>query len=315
MKAISLFSGIGGISCGFKMAGVDTAIAVEFDSNNQAYSLMSKDVYVSNFPGCEVILKPVQEVVHKLPKCELLQASPVCSNFSSYAKCNNASESALDREMAIAVMDAIATTKPQWFMLEQVPGYLTSDCFKQICEFLLANGYWYDYKIINMADYGVPQSRKRLILLAGLGAFWSFPKKERKVGWLEAIAGTINQPTLSTNHQKKIIGQLPSNVDFLIQRTGIDHAIRFPKEPCWTLTRSMFTDTRQAARTNVINAYINGEFLNLSMRAIARLSSFPDWFNLDFKHIGQGIGYAVPPYFVKKCVEQILPVKSKGEKK
>jgi DNA (cytosine-5)-methyltransferase 1 len=205
-------------------------------------------------------------------------------------------------------------------MLEQVPGYLTSDCFKQICQFLLEKGYWYDYKIINMADYGVPQSRKRLILLAGLGAFWSFPEEERKVGWLEAIAGTSNHPTHPTTHQKNIITrqhQLIDSVDYLIQRTSIDHAVRFSREPCWTLTRSMFTDTRQAARTNVINAHIDGEYLNLSMRAIARLSSFPDWFDLDFKHIGQGIGYAVPPYFVKKCIEQILPVKSiksKGEK-
>lgn len=313
MKAISLFSGIGGVSAGFKMAGIDTIAAVEFDSNNQRYSKNCQWLYSINFPDCQFHLKSVQEVAKSLPKCDILQASPVCSNFSR-AKCNRAVESPLDLEIAQATIDAIATTRPRYFMLENVPDYSISQSFNNIVQFLLANGYWYDYKIIDMADYGVPQNRKRLILLAGLGEFWSFPDEERKVGWLEAIAGLSLEKISLTNQQLKVVSKyldLSQNMtDFLIQRVGGDHAIRLSREPSWTLTRSMFTDNRKAVRSNILNACIKGETYILSYRAIARLCSFPDWFSLNAPCVGQGLGYAVPPYFVSLCAKEIFTGKN-----
>lgn len=310
MKTITLFSGIGGVSAGFKMAGVETIAAVELDMNNIKYSKDCQYLYSINFPLCEFWLMEVQDAVKMLPRCDILQASPVCSNFSKYSTCNKASESPLDLEMAQATIDAIATTQPRYFMLENVPAYSNSQSFKNIVQFLSKNNYWYDWKIINMANYGIPQNRKRLILLAGLEQFWTFPQEERKVGWLEAIAGLKLDRTTLTGQQLKVAAKyldiFDKKPDFLIQRVGVDHAIRFAKDQAWTLTRSMFTDTRGAARAKVINASIDGKHYNLSYRAIARLCGFPDWFSLDAKRVGQGLGYAVPPYFVYLCTNKLL---------
>jgi DNA (cytosine-5)-methyltransferase 1 len=293
------------------MAGIDTIAAVEFDTNNQRYSQDCQQLYSINFPGCHFHLKSVQEVAKSLPKCDILQASPVCSNFSR-AKCNRV-ESPLDLEMTQATIDAIASTRPRYFMLENVPDYSVSKSFNIIVEFLSNNNYLYDYKIIDMSDYGIPQNRKRLILLAGLGKFWSFPKEERTVGWLEAIAGTKLVPTDLTDRQLEVASKylkLGENTpDFLIQRTG-SRAIRLGREPAWTLTKSMFTDGRANARSNILNCYVNGQAYSLSMRAIARLCGFPDWFSLDSRSVGQGLGYAVPPYFVSLCGKQIFTSKN-----
>lgn len=311
LTTVSLFSGMGGVDAGFKMAGFNPVASVEFDEENQEYSKDCERSHLINFPDAKFYLEPVQGVAGKLPKCDILQTSPVCAHFSAAANMVGGmrEEQAEDLEMARATVQALRDCSPRYFMLEQVPGYVDSQSFEAISQALETNGYRYDYKILDLADYGVPQNRKRLILLAGRDRVWEFPKEQRRVGWKEAIAGIQLEPcTLTRRQQLQLIKQVADydlSQGLLIQRIGMNIVVRRHNEPCFTITRSMFVDEKGASRSKVATVINSQGIWNLPLRAIARLCGFPDWFHLG-KYAGQGLGYAVPPKFVKLLCSSLI---------
>lgn len=311
LTTVSLFSGIGGVDCGFKMAGFNPIVSVEFDEDNQEYSKDCERSHFQNFPDSKFYLEPVQKMAGKLPKCDILQASPVCKHFSAAANMVEGlrGEQAEDLEMAHSVIQALHDCSPGYFMLEQVPAYSDSKSFEAITQALEINGYRYDYKILDLADYGVPQNRKRLLLLAGRDRVWEFPKEQRRVGWKEAIAGIQIEPcTLTQRQQLQLIKQVADydlSQGVLIQRIGINIVVRRHNEPCWTIAKSMFTDHKGGSRSKVATVVNSQGIWNLPLRAIARLCGFPDWFHLG-KYAGQGLGYAVPPKFVKLLCSSLI---------
>lgn len=311
LTTTSLFSGMGGVDCGFKMAGFNPIASVEFDEENEEYSKDCERSHLINFPDAKFYLEPVQKMAGKLPLCDILQASPVCKHFSAAANMVGGmrGEQAEDLEMARATIQALHDCSPRYFMLEQVPDYINSQSFELIAQDLEANGYRYDYKILDMADYGVPQNRKRLILLAGRDRVWEFPKEQRRVGWKEAIAGIQLEPcTLTQRQQLQLINQVADydlSQGILVQRIGMNIVVRRHNEPCFTITRSMFVDEKKANRSKVATVINSQGIWNLPLRAIARLCGFPDWFHLS-KYAGQGLGYAVPPKFVKLLCSSLV---------
>lgn len=310
LTTVSLFSGMGGVDCGFKMAGLTPIASVEFDEENVEYSKDCERSHHINFPSAKFYLEPVQQMAGRLPRCGILQASPVCKHFSAAANMvGGMREEEEDLEMARAVVRALHDCSPQYFFLEQVPGYADSHSFKLIGRALKESGYCYDYKILDLADYGVPQNRKRLILLAGKDRVWEFPKEQRRIGWKEAIAGIPLEPcTLTRTQQLHLIEQTTDydlSQGILIQRVGLGTVIRCHNEPCWTICRNMFTDRKGGTRSKVITVINAQGIWNLPLRAIARLCGFPDWFHLG-KYAGQGLGYAVPPKFVKLLCSSLI---------
>jgi site-specific DNA-cytosine methylase len=130
-------------------------------------------------------------------------ASPSCKKASQAN--SDGGETDEDRDCGKAVARFIAHWQPATVSIENVWGYRTFDAFKTILEALKANGYSFDYWHLNAADYGVPQTRKRLILLARKGTYRiQRPSATHQeggdlfaepwVGWYEAIEDLI--PTL-----------------------------------------------------------------------------------------------------------------------
>jgi DNA-cytosine methyltransferase len=136
-------------------------------------------------------------------RVDVLHASPPCPNFSR-AK-TNGQETEHDYALAYRVMAFVAVLRPSIFTLENVYGYRKSESFQHILRTLLRLGYRYRWWHLNAADYGVPQTRKRLILVAArdfvpqrppathtdgghVGMFGSLPPW---VGWYEAIEDLI----------------------------------------------------------------------------------------------------------------------------
>ncbi|HEY9598334.1 MAG TPA: DNA cytosine methyltransferase [Cyanophyceae cyanobacterium] len=311
ITTVSLFSGMGGVDAGFKMAGFDPIASVEFDEDNQEYSRDCERSHLINFPDAKFYLDPVQKMGGRLPKCDILQASPVCTHFSAAANMvqGKRGEQTEDLEMAQATIQSRRDASPGYFMLEQVPDYINSQSFELIAQDLESDGYRYDYKILDMADYGVPQNRKRLILLAGRDRVWEFPREQRRVGWKEAIAGIQLEPCALTRRQQLHLIDQVADYDLsqgvLIQRIGLNIAVRRHNEPCFAITRSMFVDEKKASRSKVVTVINADGIWNLPLRAIARLCGFPDWFHLG-KYAGQGLGYAVPPKFVKLLCSSLI---------
>lgn len=179
-KIITLFSGGGLFVCGAIAAGLKPVGAVEWDRDIAS-------VYSRNF-NSPVTIGPIENVNPRqwkmsVGELDVLQASPVCKNLSvantNHKKAGKSGETYSDLNGALSVVRHIASLRPKVFILEQVWGYTSSYCFKMICNSLKKLDYNFTFEHINAADYGTPQTRKRLFLIAiqnNIG-FASFPPK------------------------------------------------------------------------------------------------------------------------------------------
>jgi len=198
----TLFSGGGGFDVGAVAAGLTPVFAIDNCPKAAA-------AYRVNFQDHIVVGDICSQDFSKVT-ADHLHASPVCKNFST-AK-TGAAESEFDLACASAVCRAIAQIKPRTFSLENVRGYAKSDSFLKIVTTLKSLGYNPAFRVLNSADYGVPQTRKRLILLGKLGDRPRFPEtthqkptvqqglfpKPNWISWYDAIADLI--PTLKETH-------------------------------------------------------------------------------------------------------------------
>jgi site-specific DNA-cytosine methylase len=296
------------------MAGVEVIVSVELDVENREYSESCKQCHEVNFPDADFYLNEVGAVADLLPGCDILQASTVCSHFSLGATISGAMQETLaDTGLAKDTATAIARCNAPYFLLEQVPGYQDTRSLEIIVKVLQSEGYKITTDVLDCADYGIAQNRKRFFLLATRGTTpWGFPLPSKKqLGWREAIAGIKLEPSsLTQRQQSKLLKSLDRDYDLskgvLIQRIGLNTSIRRHTEPCWTITRSSFTDGKGGARGTTINVVNYEGVWSLPMRAIARLAGFPDSFALIGKHIGQGLGYSVPPRLIKQILDPVV---------
>ena len=180
----TLFSGGEGVGVGLQAAGLAHLWGVEYDSQIAA---------VAQGNGFDVTVADVRAVDYAaMPRADWLHASPSCTR-ASVANAN-AAEAQEDIEAAQAVCRALAAQQPDVFTLENVWQYRTFAAFRLICDQLDRMGYIWTYDHVNAADYGVPQTRRRLILRAARGLLPHLPTPVPWVGWYAAIEDLI--PTL-----------------------------------------------------------------------------------------------------------------------
>lgn len=199
MKIGTLFTGAGGADIGAMQVGLTPAWGIEYDPDianaarlNLGYHIKTMNVLDAN-PA-------------NFARVDVLHASPPCPNFSA-AKAN-AEETALDIALAAKVAEFIGVLKPRFFTLENVRDYAHSKSLKIIIAALHGCGYAVNSWVLNSADYGVPQTRKRLIVVARRDGIKPskpepthaeaptplFDHRRQWVGWYEAIEDLI--PTL-----------------------------------------------------------------------------------------------------------------------
>jgi DNA (cytosine-5)-methyltransferase 1 len=310
--AVVLFSGGGGVEAGMINAGIEPILAVEYDPDKPELSEALAASHEANFPRCKVIRRTVSEcAADNFPgfplEPDILWASPVCANFS-VAK--NGKEQPSDIEAASAVVAAIKKLKPKHFFLENVPAYQKSESWKQIELILPTLGYRVTSSIVDMSDYGVPQTRVRFIAIATLeGKPLPLPFKQPATGWYDAIADLIPklpESQLLKGQQKSVDEFLKSNPPtlMLINRSGGRGRYRAvpSTRPANTIMRSHFTDGKNANRTKFADIWLpDGTVKSVSIECIRRLQSFPDWYQLpeQIGVAGSILGYSVPPKFVE----------------
>jgi len=182
---VSLFAGGGGADLGAIAAGYTPRWAVEYDA-------AIAGVYRANL-GDHVLVADVCAVDYAaLPRVDWLHASPVCTRYS-VANAQRG-ESDLDIETAQATARAIETLAPRHVTIENVPQYAASDALRLITTALDRLGYWWHAEVLNSANYGVPQTRRRLIVRASLDMLRPMPQAQRWIGWYAAIEDLL--PTL-----------------------------------------------------------------------------------------------------------------------
>lgn len=122
---------------------------------------------------------------------DLFHASPPCPNFS-VAK-QGGVETELDIALAEKVAEFITVLRPPTLTIENVQAYIKSKSYRIIMRAIENAGHMYDAQILNAADFGVPQSRRRLFVRAVLGGMVpNLPVPIKHVGWYAAIEDIIH---------------------------------------------------------------------------------------------------------------------------
>lgn len=151
------FSGFGGMTIGAKEAGLEVVFGAEYDPK-------IADVYRQNIGDHIMVCDLLKTPVTAFPRVDVFHASPPCPNFSN-AKAN-AEETERDIALSAKVAEYIVYHLPDIFTMENVYGYRNSQSWRVIAQALHTHGYLFNYWHVNMADYGVPQTRQRMIVIA-----------------------------------------------------------------------------------------------------------------------------------------------------
>ena len=169
LTAVDFFAGAGGLTVGLKKAGFKVVAAVEIDP-------AAAHTYAANHPEVKLLTKDIRDVTAKeilkltgLKSIDLVAGCPPCQGFSTLAdkEHRNDERNQLVSQMARLVREL----QPKACMMENVPG-LSQRGMPLLGAFeteLDAMGYTVHRDVLQMADYGVPQSRMRLVMLAGKG--------------------------------------------------------------------------------------------------------------------------------------------------
>lgn len=223
LNFIDLFSGAGGIGIGFENAGYNHLFSSDFDKNVQ--QTFSKNNPKTPFVYGDLSDKKIYDSIKtkfKNTHVDVLVGGPPCQGFSMFGKrrfINTKSfnpKSDLRNNLVFTFIEYVELLNPNWVMMENVAGLVSLNdgwFLKTILSDLKNLGYEnIDYRVINTADYGVPQERKRFILLAnkiGVKIPWpkakfhkdpkSWQKKYRSVG--ESIFDLDNKEKSFFNHE------------------------------------------------------------------------------------------------------------------
>lgn len=155
--AVSLFSGCGGSDTGIHNAGFEVVMANDIIP-------YAKDLYLSNLPETDYVLKDIRKIEH-FPKSDLLVGCYPCQGFSQGgSRVADKKVNYLYQEFA----RALNYIKPKAFIVENVSGmvrktyaHLLKDQIKVFSE----AGYEVKYDVLNAADFGVAQNRKRIFIV------------------------------------------------------------------------------------------------------------------------------------------------------
>lgn len=179
IKAIDIFSGCGGVSCGLSIAGFDVRVAVELD-NSAATTYLNygplKNVDVIIKDVCEVKGNDILRKAHiKDNELYLFAGCPPCQNFSMQNPKNRQKSEEERKKLLFEYLRLIEEIHPPFILMENVPG-ITNKFNSNILDAFIKrlenkNGqkkeqYLVKKDVLNAADYGVPQTRKRFVLHA-----------------------------------------------------------------------------------------------------------------------------------------------------
>ena len=342
---IDLFAGVGGLSLGFEMEGFDILLANEFDQSiATAYkeNHKSTNVVVGDITSLD-LSKVFGEYVNKI---DVVIGGPPCQGFSQKGKRKTIND---ERNFLFKhYVEVVKFVKPKYFVMENVPNLLTAEkgfFLNEIKGLFKGYGYSIRYGVLNAADYGVPQNRRRAIIIGKYLATppeLPLPCKQKVTIWdaisdlayLESGEGEFEQEyrnSPKSDYEKKMRKGSKILYNHMVTKhsaLALERLSLIPpnagKEilPKEHITKSVYSGTWSRMKQNDVAVTITTRFdtpssgkfthpfLNraITVREAARLQSFPDTFKFIGSKMSQmkQVGNAVPPLLARKIARVIM---------
>ena len=329
IRTLDLFAGAGGLSLGFEIAdrGYRPVFAVEIDP-------AAAQTFADHF-GCPVHAGPIQGM-EEFPEADVIIGGPPCQGFSPLGRDrDDASRSQLN-ELWQEFLRAVHQVQPSAFVIENVPEFQRSAQFGRLLQLMdddeLLKEYGFGYGVLNAADYGAPQARKRGIFMAVRGRRevpWPPPPSHgpegqnpyvtvrEAIGDLPLEAAGF-EPSMANGDQLLHFGRRPREASLARYRAIPEGGNRFDlaaNRPdllprCWAEKPTGTTDVMGRLWWDRPSVTIRTEFFKpekgrylhptadrpITHREAARLQCFPDTFQFagSKQQIARQIGNAVP---------------------
>ncbi len=345
--AISLFSGAGGLDLGVEAAGYRVTAAVEHDQD--AALTMEKNFHHLASPVIrkDILETPTDEILEKagLKGCQqpdLLVGGPPCTPFSKSGFWLDWKRAGLDPNASLlqAYTRVLAEAKPRAFILENVYALTYNNqasrpAYERLLREIDDAGYSFNSKVLNAADYGVPQLRPRLFIIGVPkgSSVPDLPQASHTGLWERRTSGEGTIPHVTAGealdglecHPEpgEILGgqyagllpAIPPGENYLhyTAERGHPHPLFKWRSRYWSFLLKL--DPKRPSPTIQAQPGPNvGPFhwdnRRLRVGEIKRLFTFPDWFELvgSRNSIQAQLGNAVPPLLAQRVAEQVLAV-------
>ena len=334
-----LFAGAGGFTEGFRRAGYRPVLAVEYDK-------WAARTYVANF-GEHVLACPIESVVvqsagdsihwlgsdcdgrqvaYKTPPIDVLIGGPPCQGFSPLGRMNDWEKQDPRNKLWQHYARVLGAVQPRVFIIENVPELLTSLEFKMLLKAVRKLGYDVKYDVLNAADYGVPQRRRRAFVIGSRVGEPTFPEPVLRrrtvadaIGDLSRLPDGANlhvgrKPLASSVERYKCVPAGGNRFDLLTARPDLT-------PECWKRKKTGSTDVFGRMLWNEPSPTIRTEFFKpekgrylhpeadrpITLREAARLQTFPDKFLFvgSSVQVAKQIGNAVPVLLAETIAKHV----------
>jgi DNA (cytosine-5)-methyltransferase 1 len=329
LSAIDAFAGAGGLSYGLTQAGFEVRAA--FDFNEKAVETYRKNLgnhilhrNVFDLSGTELL----QLAQIKRGDCSLLAGGPPCQGFSIQRRGKDEDDR---NKLVLEYFRILNEINPRFFLMENVVGIL-SKRGKYFLNYLIREaeklGYRCNVKVLNAADYGVPQLRERVFVVGERldegKAYFKFPEpthdKESWVTVKEALKGLpsppisgVSHPDYDNHYRERNLSELNRlRISFVPPGKGREFIPEELQLPCHRNNKNhrhldvygrLSWDQPSVTLTARFDSFTRGKFAHpeehrsITLREGARIQTFPDSFTFvgNREQVAMQIGNAVPP--------------------
>lgn len=327
-KAIDLFSGCGGLTLGLKQAGFRVVGAVEIDSlavetykaNHTRVVIWKEDI--SKIPATGVM----RRLKIKRGQLDLLAGCPPCQGFSTMTTLNGRIGKDKQNDLVFEFLRFVRSMRPKAVMLENVPRLAKNRRFKKLRSELQKLGYKVNYSILNAANYGVPQRRRRLILVAGRGSIIPFGHRTRRKRTVREVFAKLRKGAKDDALQhlpEKRSADVMQRIRAIPKNGGSRSALGVKSQLSCHDKCNGFKDVYGRMAWDEVSPTITGGCFNpskgrflhptcnraISLREAALLQTFPPTYFFSLRrgkcHAAKMIGNALPPEFIRRHAWQV----------
>ena len=328
IKVVSIFSGAGGLDIGFRDAGFDVVSHLEIEKD----FCTSLDLNSSYYNNAEVINIDIRDFQPNLDEnCDFIIGGPPCQTFSAAGRRAAGVQGTDDSRGTLfeEYVRLLLLYKPKGFLFENVYGITgaqSGTAWEQIKHEFEKAGYNISFRVLNTADFGVPQFRERLIIVGFRNGRYQFPRPthgpdsangRNYFSAKQAIDGVeqvedVEKLRLNGRHGH-LLADIPPGLNYSYYTENLGHP-----QPIFAW-RSKFSDylykadpTKPVRTIKAQGGQYTGplhwENRHFTVNEYKRLQTFPDSYQIsgNRQKVIHQIGNSVPPQFARFLALSIL---------